>query len=134
MRRARDRRQAAPHTASIWQRSIPTSRTGGGAMVGSFVRRLTPAWLALLLLLGCAAPAAPAPARPAAPTVAAPAPQAGSAPAAAQPTRAPTFEDARLPAPVTVKFGYTPLLAGGPVFVGLERGYFEALNINLDMI
>jgi ABC-type nitrate/sulfonate/bicarbonate transport system substrate-binding protein len=103
-------------------------------MAGSFIRRLTPAWLALLLMLGCATPAAPAPARPAAPTVAAPAPQGGAAPAAAPPTRAPAFEDARLPAPVTVKFGYTPLLAGGPVFVGLERGYFEALNINLDMI
>jgi ABC-type nitrate/sulfonate/bicarbonate transport system substrate-binding protein len=90
------------------------------------------AGLGLLLLAACAAPAAPA--KPAA-SSAAPASQPGaSAPAASQSTRVPTVADAKLPAPTTVHFGYTPLLAGGPVFIGLERGYFEELNINLDMV
>jgi len=102
--------------------------------------------VALWLLAGaCAAPAAQsrAPAAqssaaqsPAAQAAAAaPAPAAapgGTAPAAA--TGAPTLADVRLPSPVTVHMGYTPLTSGGPVFVGLERGYFEELNVILDMV
>jgi NitT/TauT family transport system substrate-binding protein len=86
--------------------------------------QLLPALVGVLLAVGCAAPGRQAPAA-AVPAPAAPAAQTAPAPSAA---------DAKLPAPVTVHFGYTPLLAGGPVFVGLERGYFEELNINLDMI
>ncbi len=96
--------------------------------------------IALLFMAACAAPGAGAPAKPAA---SAPAPTSAGAGAQATPASASGasttaqpagFASARLPAPVTIKFGYTPLLSGGPVFVGLERGYFEQLNINLDMV
>jgi NitT/TauT family transport system substrate-binding protein len=97
---------------------------------------LLPVALGLVLVVGCAPTAAPAkPASAGAVPASAPpvSPPAASAPAA-QTTREPSLADAKLPAPTTVHFGYTPLLAGGPVFVGLERGYFEELNVNLDMI
>src|SRR5205823_4634962 len=60
--------------------------------------------------------------------------QPGAAPEPAAAPRAPSLADVRLPSPVTVHMGYTPLTSGGPVFVGLERGYFEELNVVLDMI
>src|SRR4051794_3924879 len=94
--------------------------------------RLLPAAIGCLLMAACGPSATPS--KPAASGAApasqptASAPSAASAPAA---STAPTAADAKLPAPVTVHFGYTPLLAGGPVFVGLERGYFEELNVNL---
>jgi NitT/TauT family transport system substrate-binding protein len=92
--------------------------------------------LVLLLLVACAGPGGAAPAKPAA---SAPPPAAGGAatasgPSAAAGTQATGFASARLPSMTTIKFGYTPLLSGGPVFVGIERGYFEELNLNLDMI
>src|SRR5579884_246881 len=95
------------------------------------------AWLCLLLALGLAAGCTAPAGRPA---TSAGAPAAGEraagqgAPASAAPGPTAGFAAARLPAPVTVKFGYVPLLSGGPVFVALERGYFEELNLQLDMI
>ncbi|HLH22563.1 MAG TPA: ABC transporter substrate-binding protein [Chloroflexota bacterium] len=94
--------------------------------------RLVPGLLGLLLVAACAAPGAPA--KPAASGAAPASPPTASATAASQSTQAPALADAKLPAPTTVHFGYTPLLSGGPVFVGLERGYFEEMNINLDMV
>lgn len=110
-------------------------------MTATLPHRLGLTCLGLLLLVACAASggaparnsAAPAPAAPpAAPPASGSAPPASGASAPA--ARTGSFEDARLPAPVTIHVGYTPLLAGGPVFVGIERGYFEALNLNLDMV
>jgi hypothetical protein len=87
-------------------------------------RRQLGVLLGLCLIVACAAPPSAAPAKPAASApppagASGAAPSAPSAPAAAKPTG---FASARLPAPVTVKFGYTPLLSGGPIFVALERG------------
>jgi NitT/TauT family transport system substrate-binding protein len=94
--------------------------------------------LALFIVGACTGPSAPGRSAASGGGGGAPAPGGGSAPAAAPtaaaPTREPAYTDARVPAPVTVRYGYTPLLAGGPVFVGLERGYFEELNLHLDMI
>ncbi len=100
----------------------------------SACRRHLGVLLVLLLGAACAAPSATAPAKPAA-SAPAPGPTANSASAPAAAGAQPSgFASAKLPAPVTVKFGYTPFLSGGPVFVALERGYFEELNLNLDMI
>ena len=94
--------------------------------------------LVLLLFAACAGPGGAAPAKPAAsappPAGASGAAATASTPSAASGTQASGYASARLPTMTTIKFGYTPLLSGGPVFVGIERGYFEELNINLDMI
>ena len=94
--------------------------------------------LGLLTALACAVPAAAPPAAPAtavaAPAAPSPPPPSGAATAGRPAGAAASAADARLPTPTTLKFGYTPLLSGAPIFIALERGYFEELNLNLDMI
>src|SRR5262245_55581929 len=94
--------------------------------------------LVLLLFAACAGPGGAAPAKPAAsapsPAAAGGAGPSASSPSAAAGTPASGFASARLPAMTTIKFGYTPFLSGSPVFLAIERGYFEQLNLNLDMI
>jgi NitT/TauT family transport system substrate-binding protein len=78
--------------------------------------------LATLLLGSCAGPsggAAPSP----------PAPPAASRPAPAGPTDAP----AAAPAPAVVKAGAVYALTDSPLFLALERGYFEEAGITLDL-
>jgi NitT/TauT family transport system substrate-binding protein len=79
----------------------------------------------LLLLAGCAGPSQPAPAASVAPTrpplqpapggLATPAPPVGS------------------PAPVVVRAGAVYALTDSPIFLALERGYFEEAGITLDL-
>src|SRR5262249_14425 len=57
-----------------------------------------------------------------------------SSPSAPAGTQASGFASARLPTMTTIKFGYPPFLSGSPVFLGLERGYFGQLNLDLDLI
>ncbi|HLI29421.1 MAG TPA: ABC transporter substrate-binding protein [Chloroflexota bacterium] len=77
------------------------------------------------LLAACAAPAPRAPQGAAA-----------ASPTAARPAMAATagFAAARLAAPTPVKVGYTPFISMAPLFIALERGYFDALNLHLEMI
>ena len=93
--------------------------------------------LVLLLFAACAGPGGAAPAS----RRLCPATRRGrwygtsaSSPSATAGTQASGFASARLPSMTTIKFGYTPFLSGSPVFLAIERGYFEQLNLNLDMI
>ena len=88
-------------------------------------RRLLAVLAGLALLAGCAAPAARVPARE---------PGATSPPASTASTAAAPRADVRLASPTTVKVGYTPFISMAPLFVALERGYFDELNLRLEMI
>ena len=89
-----------------------------------------------LVLAACQAPASP----PAAPAVTAPgSPAAALKPPAASapqpPTAAPAAtpqESARLPERTRVVFATTPG-AAFPLYVALERGYFDELNVEIDL-
>ena len=94
----------------------------------------------LALLLACQAPASP-PAPPAATAPSAPAaapkPPAAAAPppSASTPAAAPAAtpqESARLPERTRVVFATTPG-AAFPLYVALERGYFDELNVEIDL-
>jgi NitT/TauT family transport system substrate-binding protein len=81
-----------------------------------------------LSMLACAAPAAPA-TKPAAAPAGAAAPAAGAAPSA--PTSAPTAL-APLSPPVKVRLGVTESSVNGPMFIGMDRGYFTELGLEID--
>jgi NitT/TauT family transport system substrate-binding protein len=96
--------------------------------------------LTTLALAACAAPSAPAPAPkpaaasapapPSAPAAAQP-PAAPAAPAAPAPTRDP-LDAARLPERTRVVVG-APAGAALHVYIGLERGHFDALNLDVQL-
>jgi ABC-type nitrate/sulfonate/bicarbonate transport system substrate-binding protein len=90
--------------------------------------------LAAGLLAACSAPSAPAPA-PAAKPPAASAPAPASAPAAVPAAPAPTrdaLEATRLPQRARVVVG-APSGAALHVYIGIERGHFEALNVDIHL-
>src|SRR5262245_3483740 len=88
---------------------------------------------AAMVALACAPPAA-APGSPAAPAAAAGSP---AAPAAAAPTTAaaPTASSGAEapPPPQSMRYGYVPILAAGPMYIAKERGYFAEQGIDLEM-
>lgn len=85
--------------------------------------------LAVLVLAGCSAPAAPPAAPPVAPAQA-PSPAVAGAPAA--PTAAPA---AASPAALrTVKVGDLGILTTAALYVAIEKGYFRELGIDTDLI
>jgi NitT/TauT family transport system substrate-binding protein len=98
---------------------------------------------AAMVALGCAPPAAapPAPAGGNAPAAAPPAAGAPAAQAAAPTTAAapaaapaaPAAPEAAPPPPQSMRYGYVPILAAGPMYVAKERGYFAEQGIDIEM-
>jgi NitT/TauT family transport system substrate-binding protein len=89
-------------------------------------------------VLACAAPAAPAPkpAAPSAPAGAAPAAPSGAAPpAAGSAPQAPASAPAAL-APlsprVKIRLGVTEATVNGPMFIGMDRGYFAEQGLDVE--
>lgn len=80
--------------------------------------------VAALLLAGCGAPATPAPAAPAA------SPEATSPPPTAEPTTAPATS-AETP---KIVFGYSPFTDYAPFFVAEEKGYFDEMGLDVELI
>src|SRR5262245_38744589 len=103
------------------------------APLAAALARLGPA-LALVALVACQAqpaPAPPAPAQPAAPA----APAAPPAPAAAVPAAAPApTAVARLSPPVDVKIGLVNITGDAGTYIALERGYFEAEGLQVEIV
>ncbi|HZS00463.1 MAG TPA: ABC transporter substrate-binding protein [Chloroflexota bacterium] len=85
-----------------------------------------------------ARPAAPAAAAPASNSAVAPAPGSGSAPAAAAPAASAGSATAAAPAPLSppepVKVGTSVGVTAAPLFIGLERGYFRELGLDVEPI
>src|SRR5262245_30925877 len=91
--------------------------------------------LPVLLLAAACAPATTAPAKPTAPVV--------SQPAAPAPTTAVTSGSAAAAAPsqpelattptVDLKVGVVPNTSFGPFFIAQERGYFQAVGLNVEL-
>src|SRR5262245_57913005 len=99
-------------------------------MLSPRARGRTPTGAALLLLvlvMACTpTPAAPAalPAKPAATS---------AAPPAAAPTAAAPVASGPLTPPVKVQVGYSPASSSLPLFVAVERGYFEDQGLELEL-
>src|SRR5262245_32861682 len=96
--------------------------------------------LALVLAIsalnaGCAPTGAgggAAPAKPSAPAAAAPA--AGGAPAAPAPAAPAVTAPAPLSPPETVKFGTSAAVTAAGAYIGIERGYFRELGIDVEIV
>jgi NitT/TauT family transport system substrate-binding protein len=81
---------------------------------------------ALALLIGCACSPS------ASPSTSAPASGAPAAAPPAAPTQAPASAPASAPAPETIHYGYNPILAGTPVYLAQERGYFAEQGFTVE--
>lgn len=97
------------------------------------------AMAAVLALAACAPPAVPTPtatkAPPPAPTAAAKVEAPTATPAAPKPAPTPTPAPATpTPKPVTLKWGNTLTMDAAPVFLGMEKGYFQELGITLEPV
>jgi ABC-type nitrate/sulfonate/bicarbonate transport system substrate-binding protein len=90
---------------------------------------------ATMLVVGCGvgAGSAPAPAKSAAPA-AAPASAGAAAPAAPPAAAAPAAALAPLSPPEAVKVGTSTGVTAAPLFVGIERGYFRELGLDVEAI
>src|SRR5262245_26997644 len=92
----------------------------------------------LIAVLGCQAPAPSTPAAPAAPvakSAAAPTAAAPAAPTSAPAAAAPTSGSmpTALNPPVTVRVGTLSTVSDAGLYIGLERGYYRELGLNLEI-
>ncbi len=97
-------------------------------------RVAVPLGLAIGLLVACGPTAGPAPAKPAAPAPpAAPAQPAANASAQSPAEPAAPARPELVTTPlVTLKVGYLPVVSWGPLYVGMDRGYFREVGLEIE--